>query len=147
MWFRHRVVSEPVSPLLAARLHRLDVGGAQCFSADGPFSACNLVDADPSDAAHCLAFDFHHRIRDLVDHRLLLAFVENTFNEMNINEGHDTFLSCSLLLGKIPVRRPEHAHDRGCFAPVQELNLPSTEIVLARPRVAAYSLFRCCNDG
>src|SRR5205814_8934738 len=46
--------------------------GAQCFSADGPFSACNLVDADPSDAAHGLAFDFHHRIRDLVDHRLLL---------------------------------------------------------------------------
>jgi hypothetical protein len=47
-------------------LHRFDIGGAQRFSTDRPLTARNLVDADPGDAAHGFAFDFHHGIGDLV---------------------------------------------------------------------------------
>jgi hypothetical protein len=32
-------------------------------------------------------------VRDLVDHRLLLAFVEHAFDKMDINEWHGSFLS------------------------------------------------------
>src|SRR5215472_1797632 len=109
MWFRHPAVPEPVSLLLAASLHRLDVGGAQRFSADGPFSAGDLVDADPSDAAHSFTFDLHHCIGDLVDHRLLLVFVENAFNEMDIDEGHDNFLSLLVVWELIPKAVPKWA--------------------------------------
>src|SRR6476620_7934529 len=70
-------------------LECLDVGGGQPFAADAPMSAGKFLHADPGDTPHRFALDLHHHVGNLTDHLLLLAFVEDAFDELNIYEWHD----------------------------------------------------------
>ena len=69
----HRGDPAPDGPLAdsALRCHLSDVLGGPSLAADCPVSALHLVDHDPGDSAHVLAFDLDHRVCEaLGDHRL-----------------------------------------------------------------------------
>ena len=68
----------------------------------GPFETRVLRLSELAFAAHGFAFDLHHGIGDLGDHRLLLALVENAFDELNVDKWHDgsfLVLVCRVLAG------------------------------------------------
>jgi hypothetical protein len=67
---------------------RLDVRSFQRFAADRPVAAFELIDANPGDAAHILAFDLDHRRSNLSDEVLLLLGGENVLNHIDRNERH-----------------------------------------------------------
>jgi hypothetical protein len=67
---------------------RMDVGSFQRLAADRPVTTFELIDANPGDAAHILAFDLDHRRSNLSDEVLLLLGGENVPNHIDRNERH-----------------------------------------------------------
>src|SRR3954454_13650672 len=64
----------------------LDVLGGDRLAAHAPVAALDLVDDDPRHAAHFLTFDLDHRVGELLDHLLLLALIEDTLDEPDVDE-------------------------------------------------------------
>src|SRR5580704_7584145 len=67
---------------------RLDVRSLQRLAADRPVTTFELIDANPGDAAHILAFDLDHRRSNLGDEVLLLLWGENVLDHIDCNERH-----------------------------------------------------------
>src|SRR5262249_32281699 len=72
----------------ALRRQRLDVVRRQRLAPDGPLPASDLEDAHPRDPAQGLPFDSQHGLGDLLDRGLLLRVVENSLDELNVDERH-----------------------------------------------------------
>jgi hypothetical protein len=126
----------------ALSLQRLDIVGGHGPAADAPMSARNLMHAHPGDGAHGFALDLDHRIGDLADHSLLLFFVEDAFDELNIHEWHECSFRVDLPgVWENPVCGATMPR-RGDRRLVQQLNLLSTETELAAFVAKAYLMPR-----
>src|SRR4030042_6143042 len=86
--------------LLLACLDGLNVGRGHSFAPDPPVAAFNLLDYDKGDLAQFLPFDGNHRIGNLFNHLLFWGLREDTFNNLDLNEGH---ISSSFLCWLIDV--------------------------------------------
>src|SRR6185312_4816554 len=72
----------------AATGHGLHVGHGERLAADRPFPALSLLDANPGDLAHGLAFHGDDGVGDFPDHGVLLLRCENTPDQLDIDEWH-----------------------------------------------------------
>src|SRR5215217_2343197 len=67
---------------------RVDRLGGQSLPADRPVAALDLVDDAPRHAAHVLALDADHRVREPFGDLRLLLGREDALDELDVDEGH-----------------------------------------------------------
>src|SRR5258706_299509 len=65
-----------------------DVRGAQRVAGDAPVAALPLLDDNPGDRAHVLAFDLHHGVGQPTHHVLLLLGGEDPLDDLDVDERH-----------------------------------------------------------
>src|ERR1700683_5170851 len=75
---------------------RVHVGSRQSVAANPPITAFNFLYHAPRDAAHTLAFDRDHRVRELADDLVFLFLAEDVFDHADLDERH--LISPSLCL-------------------------------------------------
>src|SRR5438445_742089 len=59
-------------------------------------AARDFGNLDPGDAAHALAFDRHHGVRELADHLALLLGIEHVLDDVNLYQRHVVLLDACL---------------------------------------------------
>src|ERR1700680_2756258 len=69
--------------------------GRQRLAADAPVAALDLFDDAPRDAAHVLALDRDHGLRELLDDLALLMLREHTLDYLDVQQWHGfSFFLC-----------------------------------------------------
>jgi hypothetical protein len=76
-----------LSRRLAGR-HRLDMCGCQRFAANCPVTLFDLVDTNPGNIAHGLAFNGNHGVRDTCEDSAFLFGSENVLDDVDCYEWH-----------------------------------------------------------
>src|SRR5207244_13359775 len=87
---------ESSSGHLSSGCEILDGFGGQRLTADAPIAARDFGNLDPGDAAHALAFDRHHGVRELADHLALLLGIEHVLDDVNLYQRHVVLLDACL---------------------------------------------------
>src|SRR5437879_12136307 len=83
---------ESASGHLSSGRKILDGFSGQRLTADAPIAARDFGNLDPGDAAHVLAFDRHHGVRELRDHLALLLGIEHVLDDVNLYQWHAVLL-------------------------------------------------------
>src|SRR5437879_13245150 len=84
---------ESASGHLSSSRELLDGFRGERLTADAPIAARDFGNLDPGDAAHGLAFDRHHGVRELADHLTLLLGIEHVLDDVNLYQRHVVLLA------------------------------------------------------
>jgi hypothetical protein len=74
------------------------VSGGQGFAANAPVAAFDFLHHAPGDAAHGLAFYFHHGIGQFLNDLAFLFLAEYVLNDANLKSGAYVFSSWRSLI-------------------------------------------------